>query len=819
MGNNNLKIWELKPEQVRNQCPPESCPGEHTGEIPALEGIIGQHRAARALEFGLKIEKPGFNIYVSGLPGTGRETSVDAAIAELAKKQPVPPDWCYVYNFEDPDRPCALRFPPGRGREFQKDIETLIEELKLAVPRAFEGKEYENQRNQITQSFQEQRQQVYSELEKKAEAEGFLLKQTATGLALIPVMEGKPLTDSEYEKLGPAEKEFFRKKQEKLYSEVSEAMRQVRQLEKEVRERVRELDRATGTFTVKHYFDELYQKYKDLPEVVAHLERVQKEVVENIHDFLEKEEKEILPGIKIPMPRDPFLSYRVNLLVDNSQTKGAPVVKEGNPTYFNLIGRQEYRPQFGSFVTDFTMIKAGALHRANGGYLVLQASELFTKYFSWQALKRCLKNGTIQIEDLAEEFHLISTPAMKPEPIPLSVKVVIIGNPYIYQLLYAWDEDFPKLFKVKADFDHRMNRDKEGINQYAAFISRHCKEKNLLPFHRSAIAKVVEYGSRLVEDQERLSTRFIEIADIVQEADYWARESGKNMVMAPDVLRAIEEKVYRSNRIEERIREMIKEGQILLDDRGTVVGQVNGLAVVWLGDYLFGRPTRITARTFVGKEGILDIERETKLGGPIHTKGVLILSGFLGERYAHTEPLTLSASICFEQSYEEVEGDSASSTELYALLSSLSGLPIKQGIAVTGSVNQKGEIQPIGGVNEKIEGFYEVCKVRGLNGEQGVIIPKANIKNLMLKEEVVEAISAGKFHIWAVSNVDEGIEILTGVPAGKPKSPDGTFPRNTVNWLVAQRLAKLNAYYTESQKPKKRRKRKRKVEEKKGGKE
>ncbi|MFA5393437.1 MAG: ATP-binding protein [Candidatus Ratteibacteria bacterium] len=809
MVNNNSKRLELKAEEVRADCPEKSCPYENTLKIPPLEGIIGQNRAARSLEFGLKIQKPGFNIYVSGISGTGRTTSVDAAVTELAGSQPVPEDWCYVHNFEDPDRPRALRFPPGLGRTFQKDIDTLIEELKIEVPRAFESKEYDEQRNQITQAFQEKRQKIYAGLEKKAEQDEFSIKQTATGLLLLPIMDGKTLSEGEYEKLGPAEKEFYRKKQEKLHGEISEMMRQFRQREKEDRIRIQDLDRETGTFTTKHHFDELYQKYHNLPEVTGHLGRIQKELVEHIQDFLEKEEAEILPGLKMPAQKNQFLSYRVNLLVDNSQTKGAPVVKEGNPTYFNLIGRQESRPQFGSFVTDFTMIKAGALHRANGGYLILQANDLFTQYFSWQALKRCLKNGTIQIEDLAEEFHLISTPSMRPEPIPISTKIIIIGNPYVYQLLFAYDEDFPKLFKVKADFDYRLNRDQEGIRQYAGFISQHCKENNLLPFHRSAVARVVEYGSRLVEDQQKLTSRFREVADMLQEADYWARQDNKEVVVAADVLRATEEKVYRSNRIEERIREMIKNGQILLDDRGAVVGQVNGLAVIFLGDYMFGRPSRITARTFVGKEGILDIERETKLGGQIHTKGILILSGFLGQRYAHTEPLTLSASICFEQSYEEIEGDSASSAELYALLSSLADRPIKQGIAVTGSVNQKGEVQPIGGVNEKVEGFFEVCKIKGFTGEQGVIIPRTNVKNLMLKEEVVEAVAAGKFHVWAVTNVDEGIEILTGTPAGEQR-PNGTFPASSINGLVAKRLVKLNGYYTESQKPARRRKKKKK---------
>ncbi|OPZ93225.1 MAG: Lon protease [candidate division TA06 bacterium ADurb.Bin417] len=797
---NHLENLKLKPEQLRLVCQPEECPCTSTREITPLEGVIGQDRAMRAIDLGLNIQKFGFNIYVSGLPGTGRSTSVDRAVVELAARLPVPDDWCYVYNFAEPDRPNALRLPPGKGREFRRDLKNLLEELKLEVPRSFESKEYEEQRNEIMHYLQEARQKALNALQEKVAGEGFTLKQTPTGLVLLPSQDGKPLSDAEYEKLGPTEKDFFRQKQEKLRHDVSAMIRQVRDLEKEAKELVHKLDLDTGNYLLNHHFQELLQKYAELPEVAAHLDQVRQQLLDHIHDFMEKEEAEVVPGLKLPTQPPSFLPYQVNLLVDNSQAQGAPVVWESNPTYFNLVGRQEYRPHLGSFLTDFTLIKAGALHRANGGFLILQANDLFYNYFSWAALKRCLKNRAIRIEDLAEQFHLISTTVSRPEPIPLETKLVLIGNPYIYQMLFAWDEDFSRLFKVKADFDHRIERNPGGIKQYAAFVSRHCREKNLLPFDCSALGKIVEYGSRLVADQKRLSSQFASIVAILEEADYWARQTSAARVGGAEVRRAIEERVYRNNRIEERLREMVADGQILIDDRGAVVGQINGLAVLTLGDYAFGRPSRITVRTFVGKEGILDIERETKMSGPIHTKGVLILSGFLGERYAHTEPLTLSASVCFEQSYEEIDGDSASSTELYALLSSLAELPIRQDIAVTGSVNQKGEVQAIGGVNEKIEGFFEVCKLRGLTGEQGVIIPRANIQNLMLKEEVVEAAAAGRFHVWAVSQIDEGIEILTGVATGQ-RQPDGSYPPDTVNGRVARKFQKLNSYYTLSQRP------------------
>lgn len=785
---------KISAARARAACPPELCRWPDTDSVPPLEGLIGQQRAVRALDFGLGINRAGYNLFVTGAPGTGRTTSVLKAVGKLAAAQAAPDDWCYVYNFSLPDQPRTLRFPAGTGRRFQSDVADLLEELKVEIPRAFESKEYDEHRAAINKRVQEEKQKLFHQLEEQAARAGFQVKQGSTGLALLPLQDGRPLTEAEFEKLGRHEKEFYQSRQQALHKEINVILRQVRRLDREARQHVQQLDRETGHFTIRHLIEELVSRYESFPAAVAYLQQVEKEVVAHVHDFLEKEEPELMPGLKMPAREPSFLNYRVNLLVDNGDCRGAPVISEHNPTFFNLVGRQEYRAQFGSFVTDYTMIRAGALHRANGGYLVIHANELFSKYFAWQGLKRCLKSGHIAIEDLSEEFRLVSTSGNRPEAIPLTAKVIIIGDSRVYHLLHALDEDFSKLFKVKVAFDTRFARDGEGVGQYAAFISRHCREKKLLPFDRGGITRIVEHGSRLVEDQARLSSRFFDIVGLLEEADYWARQAGREKVGAAEVRKAIEEKIYRGNLLETRLRELIESGQVFIDDRGAVVGQVNGLSVLLLGDYSFGRPSRITVRTFVGREGIVDIERETRMGGPIHTKGVLILSGFLGERYAGRAALTLSATICFEQSYDGIDGDSASGAELCALLSSLADLPLDQSIAMTGSVNQRGQVQPIGGVNEKIEGFYEVCRLRGFTGSQGVIIPRANLKNLMLREAVAASIGRGEFHVWAVENIDEAISILTGVPAGAQKA-DGRWPADSVNGRVARRLERFNAYF------------------------
>jgi len=626
------------------------------------------------------------------------------------------------------------------------------------------------------------------------------------GLLMIPVMEGKPLSEEEFKALSPEMKQEVLHKREGLQEELKRAMRQLTGLEKKANEALRELDQEVALYAVAPPVSELTEKYEDLPEVVAYLKEVRDDIVENLSQF--REETEAQPPSPLPMPgaRElPFRKYEVNVIVDNSELKGAPVVMEINPTYSNLFGLMEKEARFGALITDFTMIRGGSLHRANGGYLVLSVEELLRSPFSWDSLKRAIRSREIAVEEAGERLGFVTTKSLRPEPIPLDAKILLIGQPNLYYLLHTMDEDFSELFKVKADFDTRMARTDENVRDYAAFVCTLCCEEKLKHLDASALAKIIEHSSRLAEDQEKLSARFGEISDIIREANFYAAQEDAAYVTAVHLQKAIEEKFYRSNLVQERINEMIERGTIMIDVAGDEMGQVNGLSVFSLGDIAFGQPSRITASTGMGRAGIIDIEREAKLGGPIHTKGVMILSGYLVEKYAQDKPISLSAHLVFEQSYSEIEGDSASSTELYALLSSLSGLPIKQGIAVTGSVNQKGEVQAIGGVNEKIEGFFETCKARGLTGEtssssvetQGVLIPASNVQHLMLKEEVVEAVREGKFHIWPVEAVDEGIEILTGVKAGVRKE-DATssrvrsgFEEDSVNDRVDSRLREL----------------------------
>lgn len=785
-----MGIQPVPPEKVRAVCNPETLKFETTKEVSPIEGIIGQERAARALEFGLQMEQDGYNIYVSGLPGSGRTTSVESTVREIAKKRPTPDDWCYVYNFSAPDNPKCLRFPPGKAEEFKKDMENLVEEIRLDLARAFESKAYEEQKNMIIRKFQRKKEQLINDIEEKAKNASFALKHTPSGFVFIPMVEGKPLTEEDMEKLTEEAKKEIKTKEEILVSELSEVLREIRQADKATREELQKLEHDTTLYTVSPRINELKEKYSQFPDVIKYLDEVQQDIVENPGNFEEKREIEFLPGLKLPTKESQLYKYQVNVLIDNSKTSGAPVIKETQPTYYNLAGRIEYRPTLGAMFTDFTMIKPGALHRANGGFLILNVLDVLRNYFAWEAIKKTIKNREIRIEDLNEQFRIINTPTLKPEPIPANIKIILIGSPLLYYLLFAYDEDFRKLFKVRADFSSIMDRDEKGVQQYAKFISKQVKEDKLRDFDREAVAKIVEYGSRIVEDQKKLSTRFMEISDLLKEANYWAGMDGSEIVKSVHVQKAIEEKIYRSNLIETRIEELIRDNIIMVDTDGERVGQVNGLSVLSLGDYQFGKPSKITASVSIGKGGLVHIDREVKMAGTIHNKGFLILKGVLAEKFGKNFPLAFSATVCFEQVYEEIEGDSASSTEYYALISGISGLPLKQGIAVTGSINQKGEIQPIGGVNEKIEGFYSVCKIKGLTGRQGVIIPEKNLTHLMLKEEVVEAIKNGKFHIWAVKDVDEGIEILTGMPAGKPKE-DGTYPEGTVNYIVSQKLLEL----------------------------
>lgn len=776
-------------EQVRWTCRPEDLPFETTADLPAGESIVGQARAVQALDFGLAVPQPGYNVFVAGPPGTGRTTYTQSKVNQVAATRAVPSDWIYVHNFQQPDQPIAIALAPGRGAQFRREVERLVDELKDSIRKLFASETFEAKRSGVIQTFEQQANAIWRDLEQEARRLGFLLQRTPMGIMTVPVSpSGEPLAEEQLAQLTPAHRQELERRARVLQENLGDATRKVRGIEREAKEALQNLERSAVLSVASHAVEALKQGYADHERIVAWLDRFLADVVERHDDFKDDTEKQ--PALPFLPRRAEFTRYQVNLLIDHSQSHGAPVVLETNPTFYNLLGRCEFRGEFGTMVTDFTMIKPGALHRANGGYLILQARDLLTSPFAWEGLKRALKSREIRVESLGEQFSLFATATLRPEPIPLDLKVIVIGPTLFYHLLYMLDDDFPKLFKIKADFDVDVERTPEAMVEYAQAISAICRRQGLLPFDRGAVARTLEQSARIANDQHRLSMRFNEMVDVIYEASAWAKSEGATVVSAPHVVRAIEERIRRSNRIEERIREMIRNGQILVSVTGATAGQVNGLSVVMLGDYAFGRPSRVTARAFVGGRGVVNIEREIQMSGRIHSKGVLTLSAYLGGRYAQRRPLSLNGSITFEQTYEEVEGDSASSTELYALLSDLAGVPLDQGIAVTGSVNQKGEIQPIGGVNEKIEGFYYVCKALGLTGGQGVLIPHQNLRNLMLNDEVSQAIRGGGFHVWAVRTIDEGIEVLTGLPAGEADA-EGNYPEGTVNFLVSRRLDEM----------------------------
>ncbi|MGA2152003.1 MAG: ATP-binding protein [Geobacteraceae bacterium] len=782
--------YRVPPEKLRWVCDPEQFDFNSTKDIPELEGAIGQERALKSIDFGLGMQMNGFNLFLAGEPGTGRSSTIKNLLKIRAKTDPSPHDWCYVFNFKAPDKPISLSLPAGKGSELAADMKELLDAVRSVIPKALDSKEYETNKTAIVEEYQAQNGVLFSKLEKEAEEKGFALQRTVSGLVVVPQKEGRNFTQEEYDALKDEEKHKLDEAGKGLTEKLNDVMRQVRDNEKTTKDMLATLDRNLGLAAVGHHIDPLKEKYVDFPKVTEYLEAVQEDILLNLEDFKDHstQQPSPIPGMRLPHQEPSFERYAVNVLVDNKDTDGAPVVFEPNPTYSNLFGRIEHEMQMGGMATtNFTLVKPGALHRANGGYLIVDAREVLINPFSWDSLKRCIKNCEIKIEDVLEQYRFMSVASLKPEPVPLQAKIIMIGAPWIYYLLFHMEPDYRKLFKVKADFDSRVLRTPEIMKEYALFVATHCKNENLLPFDRSGVAALLEFSSRIVEDQAKLSSQFMEISDLIREASYWADKEKSPIVNRQFVTRAIEEEIYRNNRIEERIQEMIDEGTIMVDTAGSEVGQINGLSVISLGDYMFGRPSRVTVRVYTGRGGMVNIEREVKLSGPIHDKGVLILTGYLGGRYAHDKPLSFSASICFEQSYEGVEGDSASSTELYAILSALAGIPLKQGIAVTGSVNQLGKVQPIGGVNYKIEGFYAVCKAKGLTGEQGVLIPATNVRHLMLKEEVVEAVRAARFHIWSVATIDQGIEILTGVPAGE-RGADGSYPEGTINFLVDKRL-------------------------------
>jgi predicted ATP-dependent protease len=778
---------ELPVERLRKGCDPAGV-AESTREMTILETIIGQERAVKALRFGLGIQEPGFNIYVSGMPGTGRTTAVKGFLEEVAKGRPVPDDWCYVNDFREPTRPRALRLPAGRARQFQSDMKALVAAARRDLRAAFESEEYARHREEVQRGFERQKGEMVERLTEAARAAGFLLQSSPMGLMTIPMKGGEPLTEEQFNALKAEEKEAILEARDRLQAEIEATARQSKRVDKGAGDALEKLDQDVARFALRALTEDLKEHHQDLPEVLAYLDEVQADMLQNLDQFRGDAEQQAESPLRGLEPQDAaFRKYTVNVLVDNGRLKGAPVVTEMNPTHNYLFGRIEQEAMFGTLITDFTLIREGALHLANGGYLVLPVGELLVNPFAWEGLKRALSNRQIAIEDAGDRSALVGSRTLKPEAIPLAVKVILIGQPDVYYLLREHDEHFGELFKVRADFDMRMDRTEESTRQYASFVGMVCENETLKHLDGPALARLIEHASRLVDDQDKLSTHFGEIADILREASYYATQDGAPLAGAGHVQKAIDERYYRSSLIVERVREAIARGTILVDVAGRQVGQVNGLSVAALGDIAFGQPSRITATVSLGRGGVIDIEREARLGGPLHTKGVLILSGYLAETYAQDKPLSLSARLVFEQSYGGVDGDSASSAELYALLSSLSGVPIRQGIAVTGSVNQKGRIQPIGGVNEKVEGFFEVCRAQGLTGEQGVVLPAQNVPNLMLKDDVIEAVRQGQFHLWPVSTIDEGMEVLTGVSAGR-RQADGSFEEGSVGQKVDRRL-------------------------------
>jgi predicted ATP-dependent protease len=749
-----------------------------------------------SLEFGLAVHRPGYNIFVTGLTGTGKASAIKSYVEKAVERRKqqtegyLPDDWCYVYNLADSGSPQVVRLPAGRGKVLRDQMRELLGTIKAEIGRALGSEEYQRRRQALVEEGQAAHRELLQSLEAEAREAGFLIQISPIGVNLVPLKEGRPMEPQEFAALPEAERQSIEERQPDLMRRVGETMKGLEAVQKGANEKIQALERRAAEVALGRPFQELLAQYHDFPDATCYVESLRDFTLGNIGLFQEKEEAAPTPFYR-PFPEtDPALAFQVNVFVDNSGAEGPPVIIESNPTWGNLFGKVERRAVMGTYVSDHTMLNPGAVHVANGGYLILNIRDLLLNPGVWEVLKRMIKTKEARLEEPFEQFGFLAPHGLRPQTIPVEEKVIVTGDDILYRLLAQYDEDFWELFKVKADFDLQIERTQENLEAYAAFVCSRCQNEGLLHFSNGGVAKLSEYGARLVADQHKLSSRFGQLRDLLVEADYWARQDGAPVVGSEHVQKAIEQKLYRSKLVEERVRELIAQGTLMVDVDGEVVGQVNGLAVYDLGDFSFGKPSRITAKTFMGRRGVINIERESQLSGRIHDKGVLILSGYLGYKYAQNKPLSLSASLCFEQSYEGVEGDSASSTELYAILSSLSNLPVEQGVAVTGSVNQKGEVQPIGGVNEKIEGFFDICKAKGLTGRQGVIIPCQNMRHLMLREEVVDAVRQGQFRIYAVRTVDDGIEILTGVAAGE-RAADGSYPEGTLNYLIDQRLGEL----------------------------
>ncbi len=779
----------LKPEKLRRSCDPSTLGFETTAEVEPLRDAIGQDLAMRAVRFGLEVDHPGYNVFAIGLPGSGRSTMIRQLLEDRSQTQPTPSDWCYVSNFDSTREPCALEMPPGRAPLLRADVDGLLRELHTSLPKALQSDEFRKQRDEIAERAMEAQRQLIEGFQKEIEAERYVaLVQTPTGFVVAPALGNEPVDDKQFQALPEEQKEEILERRREMEKRFGEVQRQVRETDREAQRRVTDLQRSVALGVVEYCVNEIRGKWEGVPDVQAHLDRLAEEIIDNAGDFAGSGDDHSTEQKPVSHDGDdPLGRYRVNVIVSHSPDSGAPLVQEDNPTYHNLIGRIEHRVQYGTMYADFTLITAGAIHQANGGYLLLDASDVLRQPLAWIALMNALRTQSIRLEEIIEYTSPVATTTLKPQAIPLKVSVILIGDPYTYHMLHAYDDDFRELFKVKADFSPYMDRDGEAEHGYGAFIAARCEEESLPPFDAAAVARTVEFGSRLAQHQDRLSTQFGAIGDLVREAGFFTKSDDRVSVTIDDVRRAIREREERVNRPERELLNLIEEDTLTVEARGQKVGQLYGLAVLLAAEHAFARPIKVEASAFMGTSGVVDIEREVRLGGPLHNKGVLVLSGYLGDLFAQDHFLIMSASLSFDQLYEAVEGDSASAAELYALVSAIAEVPLHQGIAITGALNQKGDIQPIGGVTTKIEGFYRACMRRGLTGEQGVIIPGRNLSSLVLNDEVIDAVKRGEFRIWPIRQVEEGWEILARMPAGE-RDASGGFPDASVYARAAARL-------------------------------
>lgn len=784
-----MKKNELSYKDLKRICNPDVFKFEDTSELEGIDSGIGQDRGIKALEFGVSVDVKGYNIYLEGPSGVGKTMYAKNYLDKISKKKKVPSDWCYIYNFENPNEPIAVSLPAGQGKEFEENMNLFIKDIRKDIKNTFNNDDFEKEKTLIKQEFEEKRSYLLDKLNEESEKHGFQVKSAQNGIYMMPIIDGKTIEEEEFEKLDDTIKKQFEEKSVIVQEQVMEAIGKIKEIERASDKKIEEWQANIALLTVNSHINYIKNKYKRNKKINKFLTDVKQDILKNISIFVGEEVPSGSTQGPAKEPPKPWLNYRVNLFVDNSNLEGSPVIMDSNYSYHNIFGKLEYENYYGALKTDYTMLKPGLLHIANGGYIIFQAKDLIANGICYEALKKALRIKEISIENTADQRSSMVMVSLKPEPIPLDVKVLVVGNDQIYQTLLAMDSDFRKLFKIKVEFEENAPITTENVNKLAKFIHGFCEQEELPHLDRGAVAKVVEYASKIADDRDKISTRFTDIGQVIGEAATWAKMDRKKVVTSEYIDIALKQRVERVKKYDSRYMEMIEQNTLLIDTKGARKGQINGLTIMTIGDYTFGKPVKITANTYSGKTGVVNIEREVELSGSSHSKGVLILTGYLGEMFAQEVPLSLTASICFEQLYNGVDGDSASSTELYAILSSLSGIPINQTLAVTGSVNQKGEIQPIGGVNDKIEGFYQVCKLRGLDGSNGVIIPIQNVNNLSLSDEIIEDVKNGKFHIYAISTIDEGIEILTGVPAGK-KDANGKFPAGSINYLVQEKLKK-----------------------------